>query len=289
LTSLSSRPIIGIRDSGAGGLTVARQVRRLLPGVSLYYFADTANVPYGDRDPAEIRHFAFSITHFLQDHGANLVIFACNTTSAYALGPARQHFEIPLLGMIEGGAESALSTLATVTTHPRIGILATSATVKSHAYSREIMQRCPNAQCMEIACPRFVPLVETDAIDSAEAFDACSQAMQPLLEQGVDAVVLGCTHFPLLLPTLQKVAPEITFIDPALGVAQQTARLIKSTFDESTLNQHDGTEHYYASGSAEILQHWIAKLMPPSHLPQIHQAPVFSLNQKTVEMHSLLS
>jgi len=291
LTSSSSLPIIGIRDSGAGGLTVARQVHQLLPGIPLLYFADTAHVPYGDRDPVEIRHFAFSITRFLHEQGANIVIFACNTTSAYALAPARQQFDIPLLGMIEGGAEAALTTLAHRTAQPRIGILATSATVKSKMYSQEIIQRCPRAQCTEIACPLFVPLVEADQIHSVAAFDACSQALRPLLKEGVDAIILGCTHFPLLLPTLQKIAPEMTFIDPALGVAQQTARLIKSTFGESTFNQgtiNEVPDQYYASGSTDILQHWIAKLMQPSHPPQIQQAPIFSL-ENAATMQSLLS
>lgn len=269
-------PIIGIRDSGAGGLTVARQVRRLLPHIPLMYFADTAHVPYGDRQPAEICHFAFSIAHFLQEHGANLVIFACNTTSAYALKPARQQFDIPLLGMIEGGAEVAIEALTHCRNErPRVGIIATSATVNSHAYSQEITARRPDIQCMEIACPHFVPLVESGKIATPAAFDICAKALEPLRREGIKIVVLGCTHFPLLLPTLRSVAPEMIFVDPAIGVAKQAQQIIKSTFNDTTI--YKAADRYFASGATDILRRWIEEIMQPSSAVEILPAPVFSL------------
>lgn len=274
LNDHSSFPIIGIRDSGVGGLTVARQIKRLLPHVPLLYFADTANMPYGDRTPDEIRHFAFSITHFLQEHGANLVIFACNTTSAYALEPAKKQFVIPLVGMIEDGAKAAVC--AVTAEHPTIGVLATTATVQSGVYSKYVHELSPNATTIEIACPEFVPLVESEQIDSPAALRACETAMSSLLLANADAVILGCTHFPLLLPTLKKVAPKVLFIDPAQAVAIQVSNLIKNAFRESTfvgLSQ----DTYFASGPTDVLQHWITSLMQPATPPEIQPAPIFHL------------
>lgn len=269
-----SSPIIGIRDSGVGGLTVARQIKRLLPNVPLLYFADTANMPYGDRSPGEICHFAFSITQFLLNHGANIVIFACNTTSAYALDSAKSTFDIPLFGMIADGANAAVCAINHA--NPTIGVLATSATVQSGVYSKCIKQLRPDGHCIEIACPEFVPLVETDQIHSDAALHACEVALTPLLNANADTVILGCTHFPLLLPTLKKVAPKVLFIDPAQAVAVQVARLLKSTFAESTFpTQSENT--YFASGSTEILQRWIMSLMQPATPPQIQPAPIFKL------------
>jgi len=275
LNATSSSPIIGIRDSGVGGLTVARQIKQLLPTVPLLYFADTANMPYGDRAPEEIRHFAFSITDFLQKKGANLVIFACNTTSAYALESARNHFDIPLLGMIADGARAAVCAIEK--DHPTIGVLATSATVHSGVYSKYIKQLRPQATCIEIACPEFVPLVESEQIHSDAALRACDAVLTPLINANADAVILGCTHFPLLLPTLKKIAPKVLFIDPAQAVAIQVATLIKSMYNKSTFRVAL-QDTYYASGSTEVLQHWIASLMQPATLPEIQSAPVFRLS-----------
>jgi glutamate racemase len=273
----SPSPIIGIRDSGVGGLTVARQIKRLLPHVPLLYFADTANMPYGDRSPEEIRHFAFSITAFLQKHGANMVIFACNTTSAYALESAKSTFDIPLIGMIEDGAKAAVCAMDNP--QPTIGILATTATVQSGIYSKYIQQLRPQATSIEIACPGFVPLVESEQIHSSAAVRACEIAMSPLIKANADAVILGCTHFPLLLPTLKKIAPKVLFIDPAQAVAVQVAHHIKSTFpDNADKSTFDAAEDiYFASGPTEILQHWIMSLMQPATLPTIHAAPIFKL------------
>lgn len=273
----SRSPIIGIRDSGVGGLTVARQIRQVLPQVPLLYFADIANMPYGNRSPDEIRHFAFSITQFLREQGADMVIFACNTTSAYALDAARSHFNFPLLGMIEGGVEAALNLLPPSEQDLTIGVLATSATVQSGVYSKQLRNRFPTIHCIEIECPLFVPLVESEQIYSDAAFEACRHALAPLLDANVDAVILGCTHFPLLLPTLQKIAPGLRFIDPAQSVAKETAHLFESTF-LPVQDQITPKDTYYSSGDSVVLKHWINKMMPSSFPSQIHPAPIFRLS-----------
>jgi glutamate racemase len=153
---------IGVRDSGVGGLTVARRIKDVLPHARLLYFADTAHVPYGGRAPEEVRHFALSIAHFLVEHGAQIVVFACNTSSAIALEEARQTFTVPVIGTIEPGARAAVET----SNSGRIGVIATQATVESGVYSQWIHRLRRDAEVHEVACPDFVPLVENEQTES---------------------------------------------------------------------------------------------------------------------------
>lgn len=229
---------IGVRDSGVGGLTVAREIKKQIPGARLLYFADTAHVPYGERAPREVRYFALSIAEFLISQGAQIVVFACNTSSAYALQIAKKRFTIPLFGMIEPGARAALEANASTPSAP-IGVLATTATIHSRMYARwidnlqndnlqndQLQDENPyKTQSIEIACPRFVPLVESEQVSTPTALAACEEYLQPLLQAGVQTVILGCTHFPLLLPALQQVAPQINFVDPAQFLAREIVAL----------------------------------------------------------------
>lgn len=264
---VSSAPLIGIRDSGVGGLTVARCIRQLLPQASLLYFADTAHVPYGDRTPHEVRHFALSISQFLLDQGAQLLVFACNTTSAHALGAARDKFPVPIFGMIEPGARAALHA----SQGQAIGVLATQSTVDSEVYPATIERFHSGTACWQIACPEFVPLVENEQSESIAARRACRHYLAPLRDAGVGTVILGCTHYPLLLPLLQEEAPEITFVDPAEAVAREVSCLFKAaTFD--SLAQ----DIYFVSGLREGVRDWIQKLMK-NDAPDIRRGPVFDL------------
>jgi glutamate racemase len=259
-------PIIGVRDSGVGGLTVAHQIKKLLPHAHLLYFADTAHVPYGDRTPEEVKYFALNISEWLLSQGAQTLIFACNTSSAYALEIARERFPVPVFGMIEPGAQAALST----TRNHKIGILATHATVDSRVYSHTIQRMSPQTQVWEIACPRFVPLVESEQIQSVEAHSATRKYLQPLLTAGVDTVVLGCTHYPLLLPVLNEIAPQLHFVDPAEFLAQEVA----AQLGKENTPKYFEDDTFYVSGAQDGVQNWIAKLLPQS-LPNLVAGPVF--------------
>jgi glutamate racemase len=266
---------IGIRDSCVGGLTVARCIRELLPDASLLYFADTAHVPYGDRSPEEVRHFALSITDFLIARGAQIVVFACNTSSAYALDTARAHYNIPILGMIEPGARAALAA----STGGPIGVIATQATVKSEVYSQWLERLKPGTRCIEVGCPDFVPLVEAEQTSSDAALEACKRYLRPLQNAGVDTVVLGCTHYPLLLPALQSVAPDIRFVDPAKAVATELKSLCAASHSGSATGtaEHDV---FYASGPDDGVRHWIRKLLPPFSTDEaldVRPGPIFDL------------
>ncbi len=267
-------PKIGIRDSGVGGLTVARRIREQLPVAELLYFADTAHVPYGEKSEAQIRHYALSISQFLIDQGAQIVVFACNTTSALALEAARARFEVPVFGVIEPGARGAAQA-----SRGKVGVLATAATVSSGVYSREIQNLRPELEVLEIACPLFVPLVEAQQTDSLEALEACRKALAPLLEFGADTVVLGCTHYPLLLEQLQTIAPLIQFIDPADALARQIAEYLRpmasNQSSPSGQTSQAPRDTFWVSGPRDGLENWIHTLL---HLePCLRSSPVFDL------------
>jgi glutamate racemase len=277
---------IGIRDSGVGGLTVARRIRQVLPHARLLYFADTAHVPYGSRAPHEVRHFALSISQFLIERGADILVFACNTSSACALDAARQRFSVPVVGTIEPGARAATA----ISSSGRIGVLATQATVESGVYSQWIERLRPDAQCLEIACPAFVPLVENKRTCSDEARDAGHQYLRPLLDASCDTVVLGCTHYPLLLPVLQEAArdagvPDMRFVDPAEAVADAVQTLV-AQLPASPLRAAEppadsgvagAGDIFFVSGPDDGLRHWIDKLLPSNGPPNIQSGPVFDL------------
>ena len=300
---MTALPFIGVRDSGVGGLTVARCIRRLLPHAPLLYFADTAHVPYGDRAPHEVRHFALSISQFLMEQGAQVLVFACNTTSAHALEAAQQKFPVPVFGMIEPGAKAALQKAG----GEAIGVLATQSTVDSEVYPATLERLRPGTPCWQIACPEFVPLVENEQSESVAARRACRHYLAPLREAGVRTVILGCTHYPLLLPLLQDEAPEMVFVDPAEAVAQEVACLFEQQpptpfvrglysdlVEQGTLNSSSdasdfspltkggcplggrGSDIYFVSGLREGVQDWIAKLMNNA-APDLRRGPVFDL------------
>lgn len=269
---------IGIRDSGVGGLTVARRIREHLPRARLLYFADTAHVPYGGRAVHEVRHFALSISQFLVERGADILVFACNTSSACALDAARQRFSVPVVGTIEPGARAATK----ISPSGRIGVLATQATVESGVYSQWIQRLRPGAWCLEIACPAFVPLVENEQTNSDEARDASRQYLQPLLEAGCDTVVLGCTHYPLLLPVLQEAArggdaPNMCFVDPAEAVADEVQTLVAQLPAAPLGAAEPGADIFFTSGPGDGLRHWIDKLLPDNGPPDIRRGLLFDL------------
>jgi glutamate racemase len=258
---------IGIRDSGVGGLTVAREVRGRIPNADLLYFADTAHVPYGDKTEAEICHYALSISDFLIKNGAQIVVFACNTTSAYALDAARKRFTVPIFGVIEPGARVAAQISS-----GKVGVLATAATVASAVYSREIKHLRSDLQVMEIACPAFVPLVEAQKTDSIEAFEACRHYLAPLLRSGADTIVLGCTHFPLLLSSLQKIAPEVQFVDPAQALACEIAAHLGQISSHGAMPN----DTFWVSGATDGVEKWIQTLLQIQN-PILKTGPVFDL------------
>ncbi|HLV80331.1 MAG TPA: glutamate racemase [Chthonomonadaceae bacterium] len=212
-----SEAAIGVFDSGVGGLSVVRRLRDRLPYERILYVADQAHVPYGGRELGEVCGFACGISEALLTEGCKAIVMACNISSATALPVLQAEMpHLPILGVILPGAQAA----AARTRNGRVGVLATAGTVKSGAYTRALHGIAPALQVTEVACPAFVPLVEAGQEASSAATAAAQEYLAPLRAAGVDTVILGCTHYPFLLPVLTNLAPEWDFVDPA----EQTAR-----------------------------------------------------------------
>jgi glutamate racemase len=218
---------IGLFDSGVGGLTVLDSIQKRLPHERFLYVADQAHVPYGDRSLDEIRRLATALTEHLFESGAKAVVMACNISSATALEPARRRFGASrVLGVIEPGARRAVA----ISEKRRIGVLATAGTVKSRAYSETIRRIDSRAIVVEVACPRFVPLVESGHEDSDQALAAARSYLEPLLDARVDTAILGCTHYPFLRRTLERAAEgRLELVDPAAATADQLSATLGSS------------------------------------------------------------
>lgn len=214
---------IGVFDSGLGGLTVVRCLQEVLPHERIVYLADQAHVPYGGRELSEVCGFACGISAALLAYGCKAIVMACNISSATALPVVQsEHSGTPVLGVILPGAQAAVAQ----TRNGRIGVLATAGTVKSGAYTRALHSLDSALNVAEVACPQFVPLVEAGELDTPAACAAARAYLAPLQAAGVDTVILGCTHYPFLLPALRTLAPELRFVDPAEQTACALAELL---------------------------------------------------------------
>jgi glutamate racemase len=216
------RPI-GIFDSGIGGLTVLRAIHQLLPDEPLLYLADQAHVPYGPRRLEEVRHFSEVITRYLLDRGARLVVVACNTASAAALKYLRSTFpDVPFVGM-----EPAVKPAAEHTRSSVVGVLATPATFQGELYASVVERFGQGVKLLQHTCPGLVAQIESGALESSETRRILEEALRPMLEQGIDTVVLGCTHYPFVIPLIQQITGQgVRVIDPALAVARQVQHLL---------------------------------------------------------------
>jgi glutamate racemase len=218
----SSAPI-GVFDSGIGGLTVVREILQQLPEEDVIYFGDTARVPYGPKSAETVCRYSTEITSFLQDQGVKAVVVACNTATAHALGSLREHFDLPIIGVIDPGSRAAVRA----TSSGRVGVIGTQGTIASGAYERAIHAVSPNIDVTSQACPLLVPFVEEGWLDHAASELVVREYLAPLASSGIDTLVLGCTHYPLLRPVIRTVVgPDIRLIDSAEETAAETARLL---------------------------------------------------------------
>jgi len=216
------RPI-GVFDSGVGGLTVLAEIRDRLPYEHTIYFGDTARVPYGVRDLAEVRWFAYEIIRYLVSLNVKLVVIACNTATAAALMTAQRSFDVPIIGVIEPGARAAVLE----TRNRRVGVLATPATVESGAYAKAISYLDAGIEVYEQAAPEFVPLIERGITSGPELEAAARRYLAPLQERGADVVILGCTHYPLISETINRIlGPRVRLISSAGQTALEVGRVL---------------------------------------------------------------
>jgi glutamate racemase len=251
---VSETAAIGIFDSGLGGLTVLRAIRAELPQARLLYLGDNAHIPYGARPLAEVRAFSEAITRFLIAQGAAAIVIACNTASAAALHSLRatEAFAgVPFVGMEPAVKPASASTRSGV-----VGVLATPATFQGELYASVVERYARGVRVIEQVCPGLVQRIEAGDLDSFETEMLLRGWVEPLLAEGADTLVMGCTHYPFVIPLLERIAgPAVTVIDPAPAVARQTARVW------SQLQQPDqgpvetpsaGIINYFTSGSPAI-------------------------------------
>ena len=214
---------IGVFDSGIGGLTVVRALMERLPFENIIYFGDTARVPYGIKSVETINRYALQITEFLLKKDVKLLIVACNTMAAVACQAIRDLSPVPVLEVIGAGAASAVAG-----THNKIiGVIGTPATINSNAYARAIHLLDPDVRIFSQACPLFVPLVEEGWFEHEATRLAALEYLKPVIAEGIDTLVLGCTHYPLLKPLIQEiVGPQVRLIDSAESMAEEAAGLV---------------------------------------------------------------
>jgi glutamate racemase len=238
---------IGVFDSGIGGLTVLKEIKRQLPAVPVIYFGDTAHLPYGPRPVAELIHFADVITGFLADMGAAVIIDACNSTSSVALDFLKEKYDLPIIGVVEPGVHAALK----VTRNHKVGLIATEATVKSGAHRRLLVSFNPETVVFCQPCPLFVPLVEAGELDTPEAYRLAREYLEPLQAAEIDTLILGCTHYPYLIPVIRKIlGPQVALVDPA----QETVNLAKPYCQNSVVAGKNPDYQFFVSGSGTSFQ-----------------------------------
>ena len=214
---------IGIFDSGLGGLTILKALRRQLPHEDFIYFGDTANVPYGSKSKQTVTRFSVAIARFLETQHVKLIVVACNTASALALNELRRQCKTPILGVIDPGAQVAVNT----TQNRRIAILGTEATIRSKAYEKAVRKKMPKARIFQQACPLFVPLVEENWANTPTAKQIAQIYLAPIKRSGADTVILGCTHYPILKKMLREVmGKNVRLVDPAQTTAHAVAGLL---------------------------------------------------------------
>ncbi|MBI5656567.1 MAG: glutamate racemase [Geobacter sp.] len=234
---------IGVFDSGVGGLTVLKEIVRALPQEDTVYLGDTARVPYGTKSPETVVRYSHQIAEFLVSRDIKLLVVACNTASAVALDSLKESFSIPIVGVIEPGARRAVA----VTRSGKVAVIGTEGTVKSSAYTKAIKRLAPEVQVVSRACPLFVPLAEEGWVDNEVARLTARTYLQGLTDEGIDTLVLGCTHYPLLKPVIAEVmGPSVTLVDSA----EETARTIAEILSESSLLRpaaEQGNHHYFVT------------------------------------------
>lgn len=220
IAAVNSAPL-GIFDSGVGGLTVVRAVQELLPAEDILYLGDTARLPYGSKSPETIRQFADEDVRFLISKGVKAIVVACNTATAHALPRLHEQYRIPILGVIEPGVEAALSHA----TAERIGIIATRGTIRSHAYQHALALRRTGLIIHGVATPLLVPFIEENWIDHPATRTVLKTYLDPLMDKGIDTLMLACTHYPLLIPILREMLPDdVRLVDSATTCAEHLKR-----------------------------------------------------------------
>ena len=237
--------MIGIFDSGVGGMTVARAVETLLPGYQIIYYGDLARTPYGSKSPEAITEYSISNTEFLLNHGANVIIIACNSAASVASNTLRQKFNIPIFEVITPAVERAVTT----TVSGNIGIIGTRATVRSGIYDEKIKELAPGFRVFSQACPLLVPLVEEGWLETRETKMILRKYLTPLKQKQIDTLVLGCTHYPLLKDLIQHRmgVNRVRLIDSSIEIALTLQKYLSVNENICEILQRGRKNKYFVS------------------------------------------
>ena len=215
---------IGVFDSGLGGLTVVREIRRQLPREAIIYFGDLARLPYGTKSEAQIRKFSLESTEFLVQKGVKALVIACNSSSSVAFHVVRKRFPIPMMSVIEPAVEESLRT----SPGGKIGVIGTAATIESRVYEEALRRKNPRVQVFVQSCPLFVPLVEEGWLDGGVTEKVIEKYLAPLAEKEIDTLILGCTHYPILAQQIRSFfGPQVRLVDSAAPTVKRLASLLK--------------------------------------------------------------
>lgn len=251
---------VGVFDSGVGGLTVAREIMRQLPNERIVYFGDTARVPYGSKSRETVTKFSRQIVHFLETQKVKAIVVACNTASAYALEDLEKEVEVPIIGVVQPGARAALAA----TRNKKIGVIATEATINSGIYNRYIEKSDSDVKIIGKACPLFVPLVEEGLWEDPVTDEIAGRYLTELVDSGIDTLILGCTHYPMLRSTVAKIMGNgVTLVNPAYETARELKTLLLEKGLESEHRPGLGTELYrfFVSDAADKFQRFANSIL----------------------------
>ena len=234
--------MIGVFDSGLGGLTALKEIRRLLPGEELVYFGDTGRIPYGTRSRETIIKYALQDMRFLTSFGIKAAVAACGTISTTAIDDIRREFAIPVIGVVEGASEAAVNS----TKNGIVAVIGTSATIKSGAFERKLHSLSPSVKTVSLPCPLLVPLVENGFISRGDEITAavCRRYLEPIRQSGADTLILGCTHYPIIAETISDVLPGVKLISTGAEAAKRLASMLSPESKELSV---PAPVHYYVT------------------------------------------
>ncbi len=254
---------IGIFDSGIGGLTVLSEVRKMMPHENIIYLGDTANLPYGIKSQETIKRLTIQNILFLLKRKVKLIVVACNTASSVGLKEIRDFFSIPIFGVVEAGVKAVLDSKQ----NKRVGVIGTAATINSNAYQKLLKKDLPKVRIYSRHCPLFVPLVEEGMVKTEVTYKV-AQGYLSFMKGKIDSLILGCTHYPLLIPTIKKVLPQVRLINSAHEVAKMVKTKLKEE-EMSNCRSNRGKAEFYLTDKSPCFEDLTRMILKTSFKPQI--------------------
>lgn len=249
---------IGVIDSGVGGLTVVKEIGRLLPSESIIYFGDTARMPYGPRSYEEVRGFVFQIIDFLRHQDLKMIVVACNSATAAGLAQYQEKISLPITGVIEPGVRAALNQ----SRNNKIGVIGTTGTINSAEYEKALRANHDGLQVVSRACPLFVLMVENNLVHTEEAKQVAHYYLDPLVKEETDTLILGCTHYPLMADLIQSVVgPAVSLINSATEVARDVEVILSRNNLANPFEEEEPRYRFFVSGNTAPFEEVGSKLL----------------------------